>query len=164
MTYFRIFLFAAILALSASQSLAQKRVAVLPFRNMDGLIDYNAWALELQDSLFKAITAVDPAPKAFVLIPIDSMEAAVAELNLDPTNPQYESDLWKAMKGLGASHVVQGNFFLQGQRVLMNCYVYDIETKMPHPTFQAKGIVKSPTTYMEAIAPMTKKIYPALVQ
>jgi TolB-like protein len=164
MKYFRIVILALVVMLAASQAFAQKRIAVVPFRNMDGLIDYNTWSIELQDSIFKAITAVDPAQKAFVLIPIDSMEAAVAELNLDPTNPQYESDLWKAMKGLGASHVVQGNFFLQGQRVLLNCYVYDIETKMPHPTFQAKGIVKSPTTYMEAVAPMTKKIYPALVQ
>ena len=97
---------------------AQKRVVVLPFRNMDGEVAYNPWRYELADSLRTAILAVDPAQKAFTMVDQDSVELAISELNLDPNNAQYESDVWRAVKNLNADLVVSGNFFLRGERVL----------------------------------------------
>lgn len=143
---------------------AQTRVAVLPFRNMDGHIERNVWSIKLADSLRTALLNIDPTQTAFVFIPADSVEMAISELNLDPTNPQYESDVWKAVAALGAQRVVTGNFFLQGERVLMNAYVYDVATKMPNPTHQAKNLFKSPATYLEAVAVMAKRLHPALLK
>ncbi|MDZ4746236.1 MAG: hypothetical protein SGJ05_09575 [bacterium] len=143
---------------------AQARVVVLPFRNMDGEIKYNVWSLQLSDSLTKLLLANDTTQAKFVIVPNDSVEMAISELNLDPTNPQYQSDVWKAVKAMGAVMVVQGNFFLRGERVLMNAYVYDMNTRMAHGTYFAKDIYKSPTSYMEAIPVMVKKLYPALIE
>jgi TolB-like protein len=148
----------------AIPAMAQTRVAVLPFRNMDGLIERNVWSIKLADSLRLALANIDPSQTAFVFIPADSVEMAISELNLDPTNPQYESDVWKAVAALGAQRVVTGNFFLQGERVLMNAYVYDVATKMPDPAHQAKNLFKTPATYLEAVAIMAKRLHPALMK
>ncbi|MBU3742203.1 MAG: hypothetical protein FGM24_07945 [Candidatus Kapabacteria bacterium] len=145
-------------------AVAQTRVAVLPFRNMDGNIKYNVWTIEIADSLRTALANVDPSQTAFVIVPADSVEMAISELNLDPTNPQYESDVWKALGGLGVTKVVQGTLLLQGERVLINGYVYDLATKMPDATNQAKNIYKSATTYLESVSIMARKLHPALLR
>lgn len=155
---------ALIVVLASHAAQAQTRVAVLPFRNMDGHIERNVWSIKLADSLRTALWNIDPAQTAFVFIPADSVEMAISELNLDPTNPQYESDVWKAVAALGAQRVVTGNFFLQGERVLMNAYVYDVTTKMPNPAHQAKNLFKTPTTYLEAVVVMAKRLHPALLK
>jgi TolB-like protein len=153
----------AFLALTSMAS-AQLRVAVLPFRNMDGAIKYNPWCQQLSDSLTKELLAIDPAQTKFMIIPADSIEMAISELNLDPTNPQYESDVWKAVKSLKADRVIQGNFFMQHERVLLNAYIFDPETKMSDPAHQAKNLYKSPETILEVIKPMARKLHPGLVQ
>lgn len=155
---------ATLLVLASAVTAAQTRVVVLPFRNMDGEIKYNAWSQQLSDSLTRALLATNPSQMKFVIVPHDSVEMAVSELNLDPTNPQYQSDVWKAVKGMGAVMVVQGNFFLRGDRVLMNAYVYDMATRLAHDTCFAKDIYKTPTTYMEAVPVMAKKLFPALIE
>ncbi len=143
---------------------AQTRVAVLPFRNMDGAIKYNPWCIQLADSLTHELLTIDPAQKKFVIIPADSIDMAISELNLDPTNPQYESDVWKAVKSLGAERVIQGNFFMQHERVLLNAYIFDPETKMSDPTNQAKNMYKSPAAILDVIKPMARKLHPGLAQ
>lgn len=148
----------------ATMASAQLRVAILPFRNMDGQIKFNPWCLQLQDSLTKELLAIDPSQKKFNIIPADSIEMAISELNLDPTNPQYESDVWKAVKTLKADRVIQGNFFMQHERVLLNAYIFDPETKMSDPVNQAKNLYKSPAAIMEVIKPMARKLHPGLMQ
>lgn len=143
---------------------AQLRVVVLPFRNMDGKIDYNLWQYELADSLRNTLLAMDPNEEQYHIVDPDSVEMAIAEFNLDPTNAQYESDVWRAVDLIGADKVVQGNFFLRGDRVLMNAYVYDVEFKMADQVNQAKDIYKSPTTYLSAVKKMAKLLYPGLAQ
>lgn len=143
---------------------AQQRIAVLPFRNMDRDIKYNTWTIEMADSLFSAISAVDPEQKQFVLVPADSIEMALAELNLNPSNPQYESDMWKAVRMLNVTKAVQGNFQLRGERVLINCYVYDIASMLADQVNQAKDLYKTPTNYLDSIHPIVKRIYPGLTQ
>jgi len=143
---------------------AQLRVVVLPFRNMDGKIDYNLWQYELADSLRNTLLEMDPNEEQYHIVDPDSVEMAIAEFNLDPTNAQYESDVWRAVDLIGADKVVQGNFFLRGDRVLMNAYVYDVEFKMADQVNQAKDIYKSPTTYLSAVKKMAKLLYPGLAQ
>lgn len=156
--------FVATLALMCmvEHATAQQRVAVLPFRNMDNDIQYNPWSLLLADSLYKALQEINVQSKDFVLVPSDSIELAIAELNLDPTNPQYESDMWKAVRTLNVSKAVQGNFQLRDGRVLINCYVYDMSSMLSDRTYQAKDLFKTPTTYLETIKPIVKRIYPGL--
>lgn len=161
MSYNSIALSLLFLVASASTAVCQTRVAVLPFRNMDGKIALNAWSVQLADSLRVALEAADPNGEAFVIISPDSLEMAISELNLDPTNPQYDSDVWKAVQSLGASKVVQGNFLTEGERVLMNAYVFDLATKMPEAA-QAKNIYKAKDAIMTAIPLMVKRLLPAL--
>ena len=42
------------------EATAQTRLVVLPFRNTDGLIDYNLWQYELADSLRTMLVEMDP--------------------------------------------------------------------------------------------------------
>ncbi|MFW6232965.1 MAG: hypothetical protein ACOC4D_02915, partial [Bacteroidota bacterium] len=114
----------------------QLRIAVLPFDNSDGNMDYNIWSYKLQDSLYKELSIGDPDELNYRVVPIDSVEMVLAELNLDPDNPQYASDLWKAIEILGVDRVVTGNFKVKANRFLINAYVYYVATKMPHPKFQ----------------------------
>lgn len=158
----RFILLFALAVVVIAPAVAQQRIAVLPFRNMDHDIQYNAWSIEMADSLYKAIAAMDPQQKDFVLVPPDSIEMAIAELNLDPTNPQYESDMWKAIRTLNVTKAVQGNFQLRGDRVLINCYIYDMSSMLADQTFQAKDLYKGKTTYLETIKPIVKRIYPGL--
>lgn len=163
MTHFRLLFAASVVLLLASMSVAaQQRVAVLPFRNMDRDIQYNAWSLQLADSVYKALRAHESFGKDFVLIEPDSIEMAIAELNLDPTNPQYESDMWKAVRTLGATKAVQGNFQLRGDRVLINCYIYDMTSMLPDSKNQAKDLYKSTTTFLETVRPIVKRLSPGL--
>ena len=154
----------AVLILSAIGASAQLRVIVLPFRNMDGKIDYNIWQYELADSLRNTLHAMDPNEEHFHIVDPDSVEMAIAEFNLDPTNAQYESDVWRAVDLIGADKVIQGNFFLRGERVLMNAYVYDVEFKMADQVNKAKDIYKTPSSYLKAVKKMAKLLYPGLKQ
>lgn len=154
------FIIAGVIVSTSAQ--AQVRIAVLPFRNMDHDIKYNPWCLEFADSLRLALASADPSGATYSIVPADSVEMAIASLNLDPTNPQYESDMWKAVRGLGVRKAVQGNFQLRGERVLINCYIYDMESMLADQTNQAKDLYKSPTTYLEAIRPIVKRISPGL--
>ncbi|MBU3678272.1 MAG: hypothetical protein FGM32_01530 [Candidatus Kapabacteria bacterium] len=140
----------------------QPRVVVLPFRNMSHDIQYNSWNYKFADSLRSALIEADPAGGSYTIVPADSVELALADLNLDPDNPQYESDMWKAVRNLKALKAVQGNFQLRGERVLINCYIYDMESMLADETNQAKDIFKTPTTFLEAIRPIVKRIRPGL--
>ncbi len=153
---------ATMLIMAGANVYAQQRVAVLPFRNMDRDIQYNAWSVQLADSVYKALRQHENFGKDFILIEPDSIEMSIAALNLDPTNPQYESDMWKAVRTLGATKAVQGNFQLRGDRVLINCYVYDMSSMLPDATNQAKDLYKSTTTFLETVRPIVKRIVAGL--
>ena len=152
------------LILGSVESMAQKRVVVIPFRNIDGQIELNVWRYELADSLRNLLYSMDENEEYYHIVDPDSVEMAISEYNLDPTNVQYESDVWRAVESLNADKVVQGNFFMRGKRVLLNAYVYDVEFKMADQQHQAKNIFKQPDTYMSAVKIMGKKLYPALIK
>ena len=103
---------------------AQIRVAVLPFENADGRMEFNIYSYQLQDSLTKALIARDVEAKNYQVVPIDSIEILLAELNIDPSNPQYLSDMWKVVDKLNCNKVITGNFNIQGDKFLLNAYIY----------------------------------------
>lgn len=144
-------------------SYSQHRIAVLPFKNMDGKLNYNIWCYKLQDSLEKKLIAEDPDNYNYIVVPADSIEIILADLNLDPTNPQYESDMWKAVKQLNIDRVVSGNFYIQRNRLIINAFVYDVDLKIPHPDYQAKNIFKSEDKVLSAVPIISQKLRMAII-
>lgn len=158
-------LFAAIicLILSGAAVSAQERIGVFPFRNMDGQLEYNVWCARLSDSLSVALQHEDSLHAVFYIVPSDTVAEILAEMNLDPSNPQYESDKWKAAQRLGISRVVTGNFNIQsGGKMSLNAYVYDVATKLPDGMNQAKNLYKEIDKALETIPKMVKKLLPSL--
>ena len=151
------------LALGCYKLSAQERYAVLPFQNMEGKINLNVWSYKLQDSLQKAIYALDPEGKYIDVAPADSVEDLLAELNLDPTNPQYPSDMWKAVDMLNVEKVITGKFYVRAGKLLINAYIYDVKTKLRNPRYQAKNIFKDKESGLEAVNIIVKRLKPALV-
>jgi hypothetical protein len=154
----------SVFILSSTYLITQTRYAVLPFQNMEGKIDLNIWCYQLQDSLQKALMTLDPEQLHFQIVPVDSVEDMLAELNLDPTNPQYPTDMWKAVKMLNVEKVISGNFYFRADKLLINAYVYDVRTKMADPRYQAKNIFKPEEEGLSAINVIVKRLEPLLMK
>ncbi|PKL78524.1 MAG: hypothetical protein CVV25_11220 [Ignavibacteriae bacterium HGW-Ignavibacteriae-4] len=150
------------LLIAATSLFAQTRVAVLPFQNMDGNIDYNILCYDLQESLTTALIDADDSGEEYYIVPADSVEIVLSELNLDPSNPQYKSDLWKAVQMLNIKKVVVGTFNKQSDKFLINAYIYDVKMRMAYPNNQAKDIFKTREQILEAIPEIVSAIQPGL--
>ncbi|MBM2816400.1 MAG: hypothetical protein HW421_3162 [Ignavibacteria bacterium] len=152
-------IFTFIIIISTSQ--AQPRIAILPFQNMEGKINLNIYSIGLQDSLYKVFKSLDPEEKLYRLIPIDSIEALLAEMNLDPINPQYMTDLWRAVKMLNAQKVISGGFNVKAGNIQINAYIYDVRTRMANPEFQARNVFKPMDAVYEVIPELVQALHPA---
>jgi TolB-like protein len=161
-TALELFFSLIILCLSFSSLSAQTRLAVLPIQNMDGKMDMNIYCYKIQDSLYKTLVTLDPQSTNFVVVPPDSIEALLTELNIDPTNPQYPSDMWKIVKRLNIQKVICGNFNLSSGKFLMNAYIYDVRTKMPNNQYQARDIFLDMDKIMDCVPQIMKELQPAL--
>jgi hypothetical protein len=150
--------------LSSSMYSQPKRIVVLPFQNMNGLKSYNLLCYQLQDSLSKALTAKDPEGKYFYIIPADSIEIMLAELNVDPINPQYPTDMWKVIKMLNAKLVILGTLNVQDNNYLMNAYIYNVRTKIQNTQYKSLDIFKTETTVMEAIDIIVEDLLQGLIE
>ena len=152
--------FVALMSLPLS---AQVRVAVLPIRNMDGNLLLNKYCYAIADSLRAALTTNAQNGKQFYILPSDSVEAVLAELNLDPNNPQYESDVWKSVAKLNCQYAITGSFNVNGGRMLLNVYTYRVATKMADQTNAAKNIFKAPERILEMIGIIRDRLLPGLM-
>lgn len=141
---------------------AQQRLAVLPFVNLNGDLNYNEWCFNLQDSLAKSLKNTDLDEKNFRIVPNDSVETVLAEFNLDPDNPQYFTDLWKAIKKLNVNKVVSGEFNFQEETIIINAKIYDVKLKLPLPNNQAKDVFRKKDNIYDAINEITIAISPGL--
>lgn len=141
---------------------AQTRIAVLPFKNLDGKLEYNEWCFNLQDSLAKSLRSKDINENQYRIVPIDSLELALAELNLDPDNPQYFTDLWKAIKKLNVNKVVSGEFNIQGETIIINAKIYDVKLKLPLPNNQARDIFRKINDAYSSIDEISEIILPGI--
>jgi len=135
-----------------------KRIAFLPFQNMDGNQVLNIYCYQLQDSLSKAFKEADPEEKYYIIVPSDSVDMLLAEMNLDPNNPQYATDMWKAAKLLYVDLVITGNFNMQAKRLLINAYVYDVNTKLPNPDYQARDLFKKEEQVLSAVPMILRQL------
>lgn len=151
------------LLVALSSTFGQTRIAVLPFQNHDGKDDFNIWCYDLQDSLTKALIAADPEGQSYYVVPIDSLEIALAEYNLDPANPQYFTDMWKAISKLNIKSVVSGSFIIEGGSILIKAALYDVKLKLPHPKYRATNIFKDIDKAFEAIDEIVKIVSPGLM-
>lgn len=159
------FQFCILLLFSFPQfSFCQIRVAVLPFQNMDGDLTLNVLSYKLQDSIANLLREKDPQAQNYIVIPTDSIDLLVSQYNLDPLNPQYPSDMWKAVKDLRADVVISGTFNRFRNVTLFNAYIYDVETKLPYPDYQARNIFKSEKNAMEAVPEIVKELLPGLLK
>ncbi len=141
---------------------AQQRIAVLPFKNLDGKLEFNEWCFNLQDSLAKSLKNMDIQENQFRIVPIDSVEFALAELNLDPDNPQYFTDLWKAVKKMNVTKVVSGEFNVQGETIIINAKIYDVKLKLPLPNNQARDVFRKVNNVYDAIPEITQALFPGM--
>lgn len=139
---------------------SQVRIAVFPFMNKDGNLKLNIWCYKLQDSLTKSMFAKDPEEKYYRIVPFDSVEQMLAQLNLDPNNPQYQSDMWKAADSLNVKWVLCGNFIINGERFLIDGYAFNVRTKLPNPKYHARDIFKKEANVMECIGEISDAIFP----
>ena len=139
------------------------RLAVLPFQNRDGDLKLNIWSYKLQDSVFNALKEQDPEENYYHLVPMDSVEAILFQLNTDPTNPQFPSDMWKAVDSLNVKEVVSGNFNFEDEKFLINAYVFNVRLKLPNPRYQARDIFKREEVIMEAVPEIIESLIPALI-
>ncbi len=147
-----------ILTFCAVNSYSQVRVAFLPFQNSTGKIELNKWCYELQDSLQKYFVALGVVSNDFYIVPYDSIEIALAEMNLNPSNPQFASDMWKVVENLHVQYVISGNFIIQAERFLVNTYIYDVDMKLALTTHQARDIFLPLDKILSGIRPIGKKL------
>lgn len=156
------FILVLFLVIATTPLFSQTRVAVLPFQNMDGNIDYNVLCYDLQEALTSALIDADASGEEYYIVPADSVEMVLSELNLDPSNPQYKSDMWKAVQMLKIKKVVVGTFNKQSDKFLINTYIYDVKMRMAYPNNQAKDIFKTREQILEAIPEIVAAIQPGL--
>jgi len=142
---------------------AQTRYAVLPFQNGEGKIDLNLWSYLLQDSIQKVLATLDPEEKYCQIVPADSVEEILADLNVDPNNPQYPTDMWKAVKILNVDKVISGIFYFRGNRLIINAYIYDVKTKLADPRYKVENIFKEPDKALSAVEIIVNKMKPAFL-
>lgn len=147
-----------------SMSFSQLRVAVLPFQNMDGNLENNAWSFRLQDSVSTLLMELQHESLGFIVVPPDSVEEALAEYNLDPMSPEFDSDMWKAINDLNIDKVISGSFVLvSSTRFVVNAYVYDVALKLPDPDHQAHNLSRPEKRLYEVVPIIVKQLKHALI-
>lgn len=165
MRYFFVALALLINTISAGafQNAPKPRIAVIPFQNTDGKMENHILCYQYQEETWKALNALDPNSEHYQLVPADSIDALLAQMNIDPRNPQYLSDLWKSIKLMNVQFVVSGNFNIQSDKILVNAYVFNARTKLPNRQYQAIDIFKDKTKPMEAVPEVIEALKPALI-
>lgn len=125
-------------------------------------MDYNEWCYKLQDSIASALKALNPDNQKYYLVPVDSVEMVLSELNLDPSNPQYQTDMWKAINKLNVKKVISGYFIINGSRFLINSFIYNVKYQLPYPNHQAKNIYCPKENPFQAVPEIVNTLEPGI--
>lgn len=147
-----------VLCLSSVAAFSTVRIAVLPFKNIDGHRDYDKWSFVLQEGLAEEIRKGDPEEYNYTLIPLDTIKAVLAKYELDPNNNEYESGMWQAVEELQVDKVVSGNFIYEDGRLLINAFIYEVKLRLPNPNFQARDLFVKPSDVQRVIPVIHKKL------
>jgi TolB-like protein len=131
-----------LILLSGTYLLSQepRRVAILPYQNMDGNLELNIWNYTMQEKLAEQLMERDPDEFNYKIISIDSIEMVLAQYNLDPNDPEYETDMWNAVKDLQAEYVITGNFIKSENRLIFNTNIIHVKYKLPLSKYKSKDI------------------------
>jgi TolB-like protein len=151
-----------LLVLGVASLCAQVRVAVLPVKNLDGNMQLLTYSYAIADSLRALLVAHPEHGRAFVVVPADTVEQVLSEFSLDPTSPQFESDLWRAIAKLNCTYAITGSFEITGGRMVLNLYAYDVATKLADQTNAARNLFKAPEHIFEVLPIAVRKLVPAL--
>lgn len=143
---------------------AQTRIAVLPFRNTNGAAEYNERCYQLADSIASDLSKIAEENPTFIIVPSDSVMEILSTLNLDPVNPQYESDMWRAVEQLAVDKVVTGTFNVKYNKIFINASVYNVQNKLSDNVNTARSIYKPLDKMFETIPVIISKILPAVKQ
>lgn len=153
----------ALMIFSYITVLPQERVAVLPFYNMDGKEELNAFCYQLQDSLSKELIVNNNGEIKFYIVPNDSIELVLAEMNFDPNSPSYKDDLWKALEKLKCKKAVIGELQQQGSKLVVNASLCIVEMRLPIPQYQMRNLFVKPEEIYKVIPPICKKLLPGVI-
>ncbi len=158
-----------VLFIFSSVLFAQQNIAVLPFSNLDGEFSHNQWCYELQDSVAKELKALDPEEKFYKIIPVESINEILDELNIDANNPLFDAEKWNVVKSaseydLVIDKVISGTFRIVAKRYLINSYIYHPASQLTDPDYQAKDIFKKEDNIFEAAPVIAKRLSKAFIK
>ncbi len=152
----------ALIIFSTISAYSQQRVAVLPFYNMDGKEELNTFCYQLQDSLSKELIANNTGENKFYVVPNDSIELVLAEMNFDPNSPSYKDDLWKALEKLKCNKAVIGELQQQGSKLVINASLCIVDMRLPIPQYQLRNLFVKPEEIFKVIPPICRKMLPGV--
>jgi len=157
-------LIALLILFTTSLAFSQTRIAVMPLENMDGKMEKNIWCYQIQDSIYKVLVANlkkdDPEGKKYQVVSQEEIEDELAKLNIDPSNPQYKSDMWKALANLKVKKVILGNFNLKGDKFLLNFYIYDVKMKLANQEYQIRDLFRNESELYSIVPEVIAALYP----
>ena len=123
-------------------------IAIFPFKNLYGEVQYDDIGWEFADSLEVFLNAQEGANKKFEIVSnIDVRDQMLAQ-NVDVKSPSYETDVWTIAEALEADKLVWGTYFVKYNKVFLKVEIIDLSINMPDPenVGQSKGLL-----YEEAI-------------
>jgi TolB-like protein len=153
----------ALIIVSYITVFSQQRIAVLPFYNMDGKEELNKFCYQLQDSLSKELIVNNKGDVKFYVVPNDSIELVLAEMNFDPNSPSYKDDLWKALEKLKCNKAVIGELQQQGSKLVVNASLCIVDLRLPIPAYSLRNLFVKPEEIYKVIPPICRKLLPGVL-
>lgn len=151
------------LLISVTGAAAQDRIVVLPFTNLDGREELNKYCKMFQDSLITHFVKGDPDELNYRIVPPDSIQYMLDKIGTDHTKPSYQDDLWAVIEGLGCKRAVMGELNMNGEKIVVNVSVYDVEMRLPLPQHQIRNLFAPPSRLNKLFPRIAKKLRPGIL-
>ncbi len=123
-------------------------IAIFPFKNLYGEVQYDDIGWEFADSLEVWFNAQEGANTKYEIVSnIDVRDQMLAQ-NVDVKSPSYETDVWTIAEALEADKLIWGTYFVKYNKVFLKVEIIDLSVNMPDPenVGESKGLL-----YEEAI-------------
>lgn len=157
----------AIVAFAATMPLAAQDddvavIAIFPFKNLYGEVQYDDLGWEYADSLEAYLNRQAGAGTRYEVVSnIDVRDQLLAQ-NVDVKSPSYETDVWTIAEALDADKLVWGTYFVKYDKVFLKTEVIDLSINMPDPenVGESKGLLYGEA--IQSVPDVGDKILPAL--
>lgn len=133
---------------AAAQTDKKSVIAIFPFKNLYGEVQYDDIGWEFADSLEVWFNGQEAANTKYEIVPnIDVRDQMLAQ-NVDVKSPSYETDVWTIAEALEADKLIWGTYFVKYNKVFLKVEIIDLSVNMPDPenVGESKGLL-----YEEAI-------------